>query len=212
MRLPKLNRKGKTFRNLVLAALVLFLTAGMLDFPCWTKMGLLRRAEREYLLTEGAELLYDSRSDPVGPDTLYARSGEQLLEIGYEQTPLGLRTVSITLYPPDAWYTLDFRWRYRSEGGAHQPGGKLVGFVEHVAIAELEIAWRLHDAQGTLLIQGERQAPCCFTFRIQEPPGGFSEAEERFLTGQEVPRLTGTLRLYGANGSLLAEQVYPDLW
>ena len=54
MRLPKLNRKGKIFRNVVLAALVLFLTAGMLDFPCWTKMGLLRRAEREYLLTEGA--------------------------------------------------------------------------------------------------------------------------------------------------------------
>ncbi len=72
MRLPKLNRKGKTFRNLVLAALVLLLTAGMLDFPCWTKMGLLRRAEREYLLTEGAELLYDNRSDPVGLDTLYA--------------------------------------------------------------------------------------------------------------------------------------------
>lgn len=85
--------------------------------------------------------------------------------------------------------------------------------MEHVAVAELEIAWQLHDAQGTLLIQCERQAPCCcLTFRIQEPPGSFSEAEQRLLTGQEVPRLTGTLRLYGANGSLLAEQLYPDLW
>jgi|GEM_PF-2442645 len=212
MRLPKLNRTGKIIRNMVLAAFALFLTAWMLDFPCWTKTGLLRRAERVYLLTEEAELLYDSCSDPVGPDTLYARSGEQLLEVGYERTPLGLRAASSTLYPPDAWYVLNFRWRYRRTGGAPQPGGELVGLVEHVGAAELEIAWRLHDAQGTLVVTGEWQAPYCFDFRLREPAGGFSEAEQRLLTGQEVASMTGTLRLYGADGSLLAEQKYPNLW
>lgn len=212
MRLPKLNRTGKIIRNLTLAVFTLLLTAWMLDFPCWTKEALLRRAGRTYLLTEEAELLYDSRSDPVGPDTLYARSGEQLLEVGYERTPLGLRAASSTLYPPDTWYVLNFRWRYWSVKGIRRPGGQLVGFVEHVDTAELEIDWQLHDAQGTLVATGERQSPYCFDFRLQEPAGGFSEAEQRLLTGQEVPSMTGTLRLYGADGGLLAEQKYPHLW
>lgn len=84
MRIPRLNRKQRILRNFTVIALALFLTAWMLDFPCWTQSGLLRRAERQHLIVPGTSQPLCRRDG-----TLYAWTGDRILNVYYERTPLG---------------------------------------------------------------------------------------------------------------------------
>ena len=63
MRLPRWNRRQKTVRNVLLIVLTLFLLEWSCGFPPWTLEGLLRRAERQYLL-ENSTVLF--QTDSVG--------------------------------------------------------------------------------------------------------------------------------------------------
>ena len=93
MRFPKLNRKQKIARNFLLIALALLLFEWLLHFPALTKEGVLRRAERDYLL-ENSALLFIGREEGLShfrEGTLYARNGDLLLAVNYDRTALGLQ-------------------------------------------------------------------------------------------------------------------------
>mgnify|MGYP001772761703 CR=1 FL=1 len=82
-KLPRLTRRQKLVRNLLAAAVCLFLLEWMMGFPCLTAEGLLRRAERMYLM-EDTELLYDGQGRGAGGvcwPTVYGRNGDTLLAV-----------------------------------------------------------------------------------------------------------------------------------
>lgn len=215
MRIPRLNRKQRTARNLLLIILALLLFEWALSFPALTREGVLRRAERQYLL-EGSELLFtgqEAGKSGFWEGTLYARNGSLLLIANYDRTPLGLRSGLSCLYDePDGILCLSRDWR---------PLEVLaVGALETADRAELEVAihWdgefggRRWDTERTYTAEGERQNDYCFTFRLtpcyrEDDPSPEAEMERAFFGG-EGPNFTQTpvLRLYDAEGALLHEK------
>lgn len=73
-RLPKLTRRGRVIRNLALAALVLALLPGLLDWPAWSSERVFRRLEREALLS---------------PSEIVLRKGESFLTEGEDWITVG---------------------------------------------------------------------------------------------------------------------------
>ena len=57
MRIPRLSRRQKTVRNLLLILAALALWSWEMDFPAWTRAGILRRAEQVNLLETPSEVL-----------------------------------------------------------------------------------------------------------------------------------------------------------
>lgn len=211
MRIPRLNRKQKIVRNLVLMVLALFLTAWMLDFPCWTQTRLLHRAERQNLIVPGTSQLLCS-----GDSTLYAWTGDRILNVYYEWTPLGFRLTNTKQEKAGEWYSLTCDRSGRRENLYTYPVFTLVGRLEGVASAELEVTASLPEGQfvGTYLIRGEREESNCFTFSLMRK----TLPEEESLLAQQKNQLfrgwfsgdSTTLRLYDADGKLIEERVYEE--
>lgn len=211
MRIPRLNRKQKIIRNFVLMALTVFLTAWMLDFPCWTQAGLLHRAERQNLIAPGTSQLFCRRDS-----TLYAWTGDRILTVYYERTPLGFRLTNTEQEKAGEWYSLECDRYGRRENLYAYPVYTLVGRLEGVASAELEVTTSLPEGQfvGTYLIRGEREESNCFTFSLMRKT---LPEEESLLAQQENQlfrfRFSGdstTLRLYDGDGRLVEERGYEE--
>lgn len=211
MRIPRLNRKQKIVRNLVLMVLALFLTAWMLDFPCWTQTRLLHRAERQNLIVPGTSQILCSRDG-----TLYAWTGDRILNVYYERTPLGFCLTNTKQEKAGEWYSLKCDRSGRRENLYSYPVFTLVGRLEEVASAELEVTASLPEVQfvGTYLIRGEREENNCFTFSLMRKT---LPEEESLLAQQENQLFRGwfsgdstTLRLYDADGKLIEERVYEE--
>lgn len=207
MRIPKLNRTQKIIRNVTMVALTLFIAAWMLQFPTWTKGGLLRRAERQYFL-EDSEFLF--AGDEEGPDTLYARNDDLLLAVVYSRTMMGYQlNWSYLLEEPDGIYcdTRDFN---HTEFMAF-------GNLEEAATAELKVTLditvsgvnRLHE---TYVVQGTRVNPYCFSFALEkhyaeDDESVAAEEERKIFENRTAPQChDAVLRLYDADGMLIHEK------
>lgn len=211
MRIPRLNRTQKIVRNLILIALALFLTAWMLDFPCWTQARLLHRAERQNLIVPGTSQILCSRDS-----TLYAWTEDRILNVYYERTPLGFCLTNTKQEKAGEWYSLKCDRSGRRENLYSYPVFTLVGRLEGVASAELEVTASLPEGQfvGTYLIRGEWEENNCFTFSLMRKT---LPEEESLLAQQENQLFRGwfsgdstTLRLYDADGELIEERVYEE--
>lgn len=214
-KLPKWSRKWKTVRNLLCIVLLLFLMSWEMEFPSLTKAGLIRRAERQYLL-EDSQLLFtgheEGKSD-FWKGTLYVRNGDLFLTVNYDRTPLGLQKgFSYAYEEPDGILCLSRTW-WPLEVLA-------VGALETADRAELEITihWdgefggRRWDTERTYTAEGERQNDDCFTFRLtpcySEDDSSPEAKMERAFFGGGGPVFTQApvLRLYDAAGELLHEK------
>lgn len=174
MRFPKLNRKQKIARNFLLIALALLLFEWLLHFPALTKEGVLRRAERDYLL-ENSALLFIGREEGLShfrEGTLYARNGDLLLAVGaLEEADRAELEVTIHWDGSSGGREWDTQRTYTAEGQRKNE----YSFTFHLAPyyaeadnspeAEMERSFfdgggpnftqtpvlRLYDAEGTLL-------------------------------------------------------------
>lgn len=209
MRIPRLNRKGKILRNLTVVTLALFLTAWMLDFPCWTQTGLLRRAERQYLITLGTSQPLCRRDS-----ALYAWTGDRILIAYYQWTPLGFCLTSTDQGQTGEQFILSCDSNGRQEGMYRYPVYTLAGLLENIQSAELQVDARLPDgtAVETYVISGQREGANCFTFSLMRKT---VPEEESLLAQQEnqlfrggFPACSAVLRLYGSDGQLVEERMY----
>ena len=218
--LPRLSRKQKLVRNLLAAAVCLFLLEWMMDFPCLTAEGVLRRAERAYLL-ENTELLYDGQNRGAGGicwPTVYGRNDDTLLAVRYGRSPMGRQLLRVELYrEPDNIYCFR-QWNFFGE----QPLRVLAfGDLKEAARAELEctvtVTTGVGDVWRTLLQEtyaavGEWAAPGAVSFTLTPHYGeeDLSEAAvtERRLFDDEVAaqNYEAVLRLYDESGALFHEK------
>lgn len=209
MRIPRLNRKGKILRNLMVVILVLFLTAWMLNFPCWTQAGLLHRAERQYLITAGTSQPLCRRDG-----ALYAWTGDRILIAYYQWTPLGFCLTSTDQGQTGEQFILSCDRNGRQEGMYRYPVYTLAGLLENIQSAELQVDVYLPDGAfvGTYVVSGQKEGTNCFTFSLMRKT---VPEEESLLAQQEnqlfrggFPVCSAVLRLYGADGQLVESRTY----
>lgn len=208
MRLPRWNRRQKTVRNFLLIVLTLFLLEWSYGFPPSTLDGLLRRAERKYLL-ENSTVLFQTDSVGEGYE-LYAWNHGQILQVYYDRTPLGLRLDAARLFDEETG----------AFGGIDLAAGKQDGYypirlfafgnMADAASAEMDItvSYTSNQIVSTCTVQGERAADNCWRFDLerQYDDGDASQAAQRereIFSGSQKDGYSGTLRLYEAQGELL---------
>lgn len=208
MRLPRWNRRQKTVRNFLLIVLTLFLLEWSYGFPPSTLDGLLRRAERKYLL-ENSTVLFQTDSVGEGYE-LYAWNHGQILQVYYDRTPLGLRLDAARLFDEETG----------AFGGIDLAAGKQDGYypirlfafgdMADAASAEMDItvSYTSNQIVSICTVQGERAADNCWRFDLerQYDDGDASQAAQRereIFSGSQKDRYSGTLRLYDAQGELL---------
>lgn len=207
MNLPKLSRRQKLVRNLLLAALCLLLTEWMLDFPSWSLEGLLRRAEGRYLL-EGSELLLQTDSVGEGRE-LYAWNHGQILQIYYDRCPLGLRLDTARLFDEELGVFGGVDLAGEQRDGCYPVRLFAFGDVADAASAEMDIRVSyLNHAVSAATVQGERVAENCWRFDVERQyDDGDTDSQARWereiFSGSQKDRYSGTLRLYDAGGGLL---------
>lgn len=208
MRIPKLSRKQKTARNLLFILLALALFSWDLNFPSWTKEGLLRRTAEMELLEEESRILYEEGD--LGGGEIYAENSGVLFSVSYDRTLVGLRRGSVRFYNDDLVLTYDSEQGGRGEQDYRYPRLKAVGQLEEVAVAEVEISIS-GDINGIWTIPGERQNDCCFAFNYErqyekEDTSPQARAEDTMLRGKYYERdRTVTMRFYDAAGELTEE-------
>lgn len=208
MRLPRWNRRQKTVRNFLLIVLTLFLLEWSYGFPPSTLDGLLRRAERKYLL-ENSTVLFQTDSVGEGYE-LYAWNHGQILQVYYDRTPLGLRLDAARLFDEETG----------AFGGIDLAAGKQDGYypirlfafgdMADAASAEMDItvSYTSNQIVSTCTVQGERAADNCWRFDLERryDDGDASQAAQRereIFSRSQKDRYSGTLRLYEAQGELL---------
>lgn len=208
MRLPRWNRRQKTVRNFLLIVLTLFLLEWSYGFPPSTLDGLLRRAERKYLL-ENSTVLFQTDSVGEGYE-LYAWNHGQILQVYYDRTPLGLRLDAARLFDEETG----------AFGGIDLAAGKQDGYypirlfafgnMADAASAEMDVtvSYTSNQIVSICTVQGERAADNCWRFDLerQYDDGDASQAAQRereIFSGSQKDRYSGTLRLYEAQGELL---------
>ena len=208
MRLPKLSRRQKMVRNLLFILLALFLISWENQFPSLTKGGLLRRAERMYLIETPSEVLYEEWDLDGG--FIAAQSGDQLLLLNCDRTLVGLRLGSTGLYDEPILVKRDYERGGRGEWEYDYPGFTAVGLLEEAASAEVE----LYIAGGLntrWVIPGEKVGEHCFKFRYERR---YEENDTSLEAQQERTMLQGmysslgrtvTARFYDEEGVLVAE-------
>lgn len=206
--LPKWSRKQKIIRNLLCIALSLFLLSWTMEFPSLTKAGLIRRAERQYLLEDSQVLL---QTDSVGEGyELYAWNHGRILQVYYDRGPLG--------------YWLDAARLFDEEfgvfGGIDLADGKQDGYypirlfafgdMEDAVSAEMNVtvSYTSNQMVSTCTVQGKRAADNCWRFDLERQyndadAGKASRWEREIFSGSQKDRYSGTVRLYDAGGELL---------
>jgi len=209
--LPKLSRRQKLARNLISAAVCLFLMAWMWDFPTWSAESMLERTARQYLLEE-SELMYVGK-DPglFGGRTLYARSGDLLLVIQCGPTPLGLRYAWSELIDEPIYCTTRFH-----------DATDILMLVADPACASAQLSITLGETvlQGDVgevvwmkeryTAQSGKIAPGVFRFRLEpifeEDDDSLAAKTEREIFNRERvgDHEDLEIRLYGEDGQLLS--------
>lgn len=207
MRLPRLSRKQRIVRNLLCMVLCLVLLAWGRGFPPWTLDGLLRRAERQYLLEDSTLLL---QTDSVGEGReLYAWNHGQILQVYYDRDPLGWRLDSARLFDEE----------FGVFGGTDLAAGKQDGYypvrlfafgdMADASSAEMDVtvSYFNHTVSAST-VRGERAADNCWRFDLERryaPDEASQEAqwEREIFSGTQEDRYSGTVRIYDSGGALL---------
>lgn len=204
MKIPKLNRKQKLLRNLLVIAVLIFLVEWHEGFPAWRMETVVRRAEDAYLL-EPATTIWFEDVDLYGRPVLYGENNGQLISIAYEDGFLGYYLEDVDLYRPEIRYIIDYRTA--PDGDYVSRTAWVIGFLEDAARMELELALKdIHGEQGTLTLEGTKVHDHCFSFA--------STPEENQSTGilwMENIVGSGVLRIYDSAGVLQEERVYDAL-
>lgn len=207
--LPKWSRKWKAVRNLLCIALVIFLLSWALEFPSLTKAGLIRRAERQYLLAEDSKVLLETDSYGGGYE-LYLWNQGDILQIYYDHTLMGLWLDDARLYDEE----------FGVFGGIDLAAGKQDGYypislfafgdMADAASAEMDItvSYTSNQRISTCTAQGERAAENCWRFDVERQyddtdTGKQAQWEREIFSGSQKDRYSGMVRLYDAAGALL---------
>lgn len=207
--LPRWNRKQKIIRNLLCIALSLFLLSWAMEFPSLTKAGLIRRAERQYLLAEDSKVLLETDSYGGGYE-LYLWNRGDILQIYYDHTLMGLWLDDARLFDEE----------FGAFGGIDLAAGKQDGYypirlfvfgdLADAASAEMDVTVSHTSNQviSACTVRGERAADNCWRFDLerQYDDGDASQEaqwEREIFAGSQKDRYSGTVRLYGADGELL---------
>lgn len=208
MRIPKLSRKQKTARNLLFILLALALWTWEMDFPAWTRAGILRRAEQVNLLETSSEVLYEDRNLDGG--TILARNGKYLLRTSYDHTLVGLRFNGAALFEETVLLEADAERGGRGEWSYYYPRFQAMGLLREAVTAELEMAIA-GDLNASWTIPGEKTAECRFDFNYERKyeagdQSPEAEAEDTMLRGAyRTSERTVTARFYDEAGELVAE-------
>lgn len=201
-------RKRKTIRNLLLAALCLLLTWSRAGFPPWTLDGLLRRAERQYLLEDSTLLL---RTDSVGEGyELYAWNHGQILQVYYDRTPLGLWLDAARLFDEEIGVFGGIDLAAGKQDGYYPIRLFAFGDMADAASAEMDItvSYTSNQPVSTQTVRGERAAENCWRFDVERQydeadTGERAQWEREIFSGSQKDRYSGTVRLYDGEGALL---------
>lgn len=201
-------RKRKTIRNLLLAALCLLLAWSRAGFPPWTLDGLLRRAERQYLLEDSTLLL---RTDSVGEGyELYAWNHGQILQVYYDRTPLGLWLDAARLFDEEIGVFGGIDLAAGKQDGYYSIRLFAFGDMADAASAEMDItvSYTSNQPVSTQTVRGERAAENCWRFDVERQydeadTGERAQWEREIFSGSQKDRYSGTVRLYDGEGALL---------
>lgn len=201
-------RKRKTIRNLLLAALCLLLAWSRAGFPPWTLDGLLRRAERQYLLEDSTLLL---RTDSVGEGyELYAWNHGQILQVYYDRTPLGLWLDAARLFDEEIGVFGGIDLAAGKQDGYYPIRLFAFGDMADAASAEMDItvSYTSNQPVSTQTVRGERAAENCWRFDVERQydeadTGERAQWEREIFSGSQKDRYSGTVRLYDGEGALL---------
>ena len=204
MKIPRLNRKQKLLRNLLVIAVLIFLVEWHEGFPAWRMETVVRRAEDAYLLEPVTNLWFED-VDRYGRPVLYGENNGQLISIVYKDGFLGYYLEDVTLYQPEIRYIIDYRTA--PDGDYVSRTAQVIGFLEDAARMELELTLEdIHGTHGTLTLEGTKVNDHCFAFA--------STPEENQSTGilwMEDIVGSGVLRIYDSTGVLQEERVYDAL-
>ena len=209
------SRRQKTVRNLLLILAALALWSWEMDFPAWTRAGILRRAEQVNLLETPSEILYEDRNLDGG--TILARNGKYLLRTSYDHTLVGLRFSGAALYEKAVLVDCDYERGGRGERDCFYPGYTAMGLLENVSFAEVELAIA-GEVNASWVIPGERVDEHCFRFAYERQyedgdPSPAALAEDTMLRGQySSSEVTTTFRFYDEDAELLSEIVKDGLF
>lgn len=204
MKIPRLNRKQKLLRNLLVIAVLIFLVEWHEGFPAWRMETVVRRAENAYLL-EPVTTIWFEDVDLYGRPVLYGENNGQLISIAYKDGFLGYYLEDVDLYQPEIRYIIDYRTE--ADGDYVSRTAQVIGFLEDAARMELELTLEdIHGTHGTLTLEGTKVNDHCFAFA--------STPEENQSTGilwMEDIVGSGVLRIYDSTGVLQEERVYDAL-
>lgn len=204
MKIPRLNRKQKLLRNLLIIAVLIFSVEWHEGFPAWRMETVVRRAEDAYLL-EPATTIWFEDVDRFGRPVLYGEHNGQLISIVYKDGFLGYYLEEVDLYQPGFRYIMDYRTEV--DGDYVSRTAQVIGFLEDAARMELELALEaIHGTQGTLTLEGTKINDHCFTFASTP-----EENQSAGILWTEDIESSGVLRIYNSTGALLEERVYDIL-
>ena len=183
----RLNRKQKTVRNLLVAALCLTLTWVWAGCPPLTRGMMLRQAARANLVS-GWEEVYDE-SWPDQGRVMYLRWGEDYWQLRYK----GLEVLQTDICGTGGVMVTPSR----------ETAGDLLVATSLDAVSA-EVTWNIRGQEMTWTVAGELLGDGLFRFPA---PEGLSEENRRILQGSAWPErvLDYTLRLYSETGDLLRE-------
>lgn len=208
-RTQPLARRGKTIRNLLLAALCLLLAWFRAGFPPWTLDGLLRRAEQQYLLEDSTLLL---QTDSVGEGyELYAWNHGQILQVYYDWRPLGYWLDAARLFDEEfgAFGGIDLTAE-KENGGCYPIRLFVFGDLEPAASAVLEVG--IGERSSGYTAQGVLAAENCWEFELDCRYDDFddsreAEGEREVFKGEREGYYQGTMWLYDEAGEMITS--YP---
>lgn len=207
--LPRWNRKQKIVRNLLCIALSLFLLSWAMEFPSLTKAGLIRRAERQYLLAEDSKVLLETDSIGEGYE-LYLWNHDDILQIYYDRTLMGLWLDDVRLFDEEIGVFGGIDLAAGKQDGYYPIGLFAFGNMGDAASAEMDVtvSYTSNQPVSTQTVQGERAADNCWRFDLerQYDAGDTSteaQWEREIFSGSQKVFYSGTVRLYNAEGALL---------
>lgn len=219
-RLPRLRRRGKILRNLLVTLFLLTLIWGQFGCPLFWPEWEFRRAERRLLLPPSEIVLHVDMSGGgyrEGGPRPWRRTNHQFIGLGdgyavaiflYPRSPsiwaetwdLSAQTGSVKLVSVPSFYAdwrketeKDFIQRYMLSSGVaalELPDGTVRGELA------VEYADTVYRADSTV----DEAGVCLFSFE-QDWPEGINPRSSSWFIG-----LPYTLRLYGGDGALLLEQ------
>lgn len=204
MKIPRLNRKQKFLRNLLVTAVLIFCVEWHEGFPAWRMETVMRRAEDAWLLEPVTNLWFED-VDRFGRPVLYGENNGQLISMVYKDGFLGNYLEDVTLYQPGFRYIMDYRTEV--DGDYVSRTAQVIGLLEDAARMELELTPKdTHGTQGTLTLEGTKINDHCFAFASTP-----EETQAAGILWTEDRISSGVLRIYDSTGILQETRTYDIL-